>query len=179
MLKSISLKCPNCGANLEITSEMSSFSCGYCGASQMVERSGGTVSLRLLSEGIARVQAGTDKTAAELAIRRLKEELQIAEATHARVQNERYFAEQKIRKDFTSYFLLETIAFALVALAVGGWFALFVALAWIAATVSIFKQFQKNTNENEVKYDARLDKIDNQINLLEKRINENTAIIGY
>ena len=75
MLQTLNLKCANCGANLEIKPDAADFACGYCGASQMIERSGGTISLRLLTNSISKVQIGTDKTAAELAIRRLKEEM--------------------------------------------------------------------------------------------------------
>ena len=53
---------------------METFACGYCGTSQHVVRSGGTVSLQL-GEAIAKVQRGTDRTASELAVRRLKEDL--------------------------------------------------------------------------------------------------------
>lgn len=71
----ITLSCPNCGANLNITSDMETFACGYCGSRQIVQRHGGTISLKLLGDAIARVQVGTDRTAAELAVRRLREEL--------------------------------------------------------------------------------------------------------
>ena len=43
----------------------------------MVERRGGTVSLKIV-DAIQKVQAGTDKTAAELALRRLAEDLKQA-----------------------------------------------------------------------------------------------------
>ncbi len=75
MDRAISLNCPNCGANLNITSEMETFACGFCGSRQIVQRHGGTISLKLLGDAIARVQVGTDRTAAELAVRRLREEL--------------------------------------------------------------------------------------------------------
>lgn len=70
----INLKCINCGAALEITPDMDVFACGYCGASQMVERRGGTVALKRVTDAISRVQVGTDKTAAELALNRLSGE---------------------------------------------------------------------------------------------------------
>ena len=54
---------------------MDVFACGYCGNQQMVERKGGTVALKRVVDAIQRVQTGTDKTAAELALRRLGEEL--------------------------------------------------------------------------------------------------------
>lgn len=83
--QTITLKCPSCGANLAITPEMDTFACGYCGTQQMVQRSGGTVSLKLIGEAIARVQRGTDRTAAELAIRRLREDLADVEAERKRL----------------------------------------------------------------------------------------------
>lgn len=75
MKNTIILKCSNCGGNLEITSDITTFACGYCGLSQIVERAGGIISLKALTDAISKVQIGTDKTAAELAIKRLKEEL--------------------------------------------------------------------------------------------------------
>lgn len=71
----VSLKCVSCGAALDITIDMDVFACAYCGTQQVVKRSGGAVSLRLVREAISRVQRGTDRTAAELAIRRINEEL--------------------------------------------------------------------------------------------------------
>lgn len=77
MLKTIPIKCAGCGGNLDITPEMENFSCGYCGTAQIVRRSGGTISLKIVGDAIKRVQAGTDKTAAELAIKRLSGELNL------------------------------------------------------------------------------------------------------
>jgi len=79
MLKIIPMKCASCGSNLEITPEMDTFACGFCGATQVVERSGGTISLRLVTDAIRKVQVGTDKTAAELALKRLARELESVE----------------------------------------------------------------------------------------------------
>ena len=74
-LKIIEMKCPSCGGSLEISSGMDRFACGYCGASLAAVRQGGTVSLGFVSDAIAKVQIGTDRTAAELSLRRLSEEL--------------------------------------------------------------------------------------------------------
>ena len=74
-MKVVSLSCPNCGGALEIHGDMEQFACGYCGSAQTVERRGGTIALRLVADAVARVQAGTDKTAAELAIVRLEKEI--------------------------------------------------------------------------------------------------------
>lgn len=75
----INLKCPSCAGALEVTSDMDRFACGYCGSEQMVVRQGGTVSLKLVTDAISRVQVGTDKTAAELALKRLEGEIRNAE----------------------------------------------------------------------------------------------------
>lgn len=69
----IAMKCPGCGAGLQISSDMDIFACGYCGTSIRAIRQGGTISL--VADAIAKVQVGTDQTAAELALIRLKDEL--------------------------------------------------------------------------------------------------------
>ena len=79
-LKIVNLKCSNCGGALDISSDMQRFACGYCGSEQIVERRGGTIALRQVVDSVARVQIGTDKTAAELALVRLDKELGIARA---------------------------------------------------------------------------------------------------
>src|SRR5579863_539261 len=71
----ISLKCQSCGAGLEIYDDMTRFACSYCKTEMLVERRGGTVALKAVEAAIQRVQVGTDKTAAELAITRYEGEL--------------------------------------------------------------------------------------------------------
>ncbi len=66
-MRIFALDCPKCGASLKVTEHKEQISCGYCGSTLRVDRAGGTVSLEL--EGIKR---GTDKTAAELALTRLR-----------------------------------------------------------------------------------------------------------
>jgi ribosomal protein S27AE len=74
-MQTISLKCSNCGANLAIRSDVENLACGHCGASQVVEREGGAIYLRQMAKGISEVTIGTSKTAAELALVRLDQEL--------------------------------------------------------------------------------------------------------
>lgn len=71
----IPLNCQSCGGKLEIYSDMDRFACGYCGTEMMVQRRGGTVALKAVTEAIAKVQVGTDRTAAELALVRLETEM--------------------------------------------------------------------------------------------------------
>lgn len=75
-MKSIAMKCANCGAGLQISPDMGHFACSYCGASLSVARQGGTVALNLVADSIAKVQVGTDRTAAELALVRLPKEIE-------------------------------------------------------------------------------------------------------
>lgn len=72
----ISLKCTNCGGDLKIGPDVEHFACGYCGTSQVVHREGGIITLKSLEAAVAKVQLGTDRAAAELAVRRLKDELE-------------------------------------------------------------------------------------------------------
>jgi hypothetical protein len=70
----IKLSCTNCGAKLDVYEDMDRFACGYCGTEMMAQRRGGTVVLKAVVQAIEKVQIGTDKTAAELAIVRLEKE---------------------------------------------------------------------------------------------------------
>ncbi len=79
-IKVVNLNCPSCGAPLEIHGDMERFACGHCGSEQIVLRRGGTIGLRLVADAVARVQVGTDKTAAELALVRLDKEVGAAQA---------------------------------------------------------------------------------------------------
>jgi predicted RNA-binding Zn-ribbon protein involved in translation (DUF1610 family) len=71
----VTLTCPSCGGKLQITPDMDRFACGFCGTEQIVRRAGGAVSLAPVVEGLNQVRAGVDKTASELAIKRLKDEI--------------------------------------------------------------------------------------------------------
>lgn len=82
----IALRCVSCGGKLEISPDMERFACGYCGTEQMVERRGGTVTLKGVEEAISRVQAGTDRTAAELALNRLSGELQSVSTQRSKLE---------------------------------------------------------------------------------------------
>ncbi|HML23066.1 MAG TPA: hypothetical protein PKD09_15540 [Aggregatilinea sp.] len=71
----ITLTCPNCGGRLEITHDVDRFACAYCGAEHLVRRGGGIVTLAPVLAGLRDVQAGVNRAASELAIRRLETEI--------------------------------------------------------------------------------------------------------
>lgn len=79
----LKLSCANCSAPLEVGDNLERFTCSYCGTAQVVERSGGVISTRKLETAINAVQRGTDRTAAELAMPRLNNELREAMAERA------------------------------------------------------------------------------------------------
>lgn len=70
----ISLSCPACGAKLQITADLDRFACQHCGTEHIVRRDGGAVSLKPVVDSINRLKIGVDRTASELAIKRLREE---------------------------------------------------------------------------------------------------------
>ena len=82
----INLNCANCGAKLDIYDDIEHFSCGYCGTQLIVQRRGGTVALKAVKEAIQKVQIGTDKTAAELALVRIEKESSELKAKLAAVE---------------------------------------------------------------------------------------------
>jgi uncharacterized Zn finger protein (UPF0148 family) len=73
----VTLACPSCGGPLRRTAaDRDAYVCAHCGQEHLVTRSRGRVSLAPLAEGLRRVQAGVDRTASELAIKRLSAEIQ-------------------------------------------------------------------------------------------------------
>jgi hypothetical protein len=54
---------------------MDRFACGHCGTEMLVQRRGGTVALRAVTEAIKKVEISTDKAAAEVALMRLEAEM--------------------------------------------------------------------------------------------------------
>lgn len=72
----VTLTCPSCGGRLQITRDIDRFACGHCGNEHVVRRSGGVVALSPVVEGLERIGHAADATASELAIRRLKDEIE-------------------------------------------------------------------------------------------------------
>ena len=127
-LRLVTLKCPNCNGQLEIGPQIDSFACGYCGSNVQVQRGGNIISLHLLTQSMAAVQRGTDRTAAELAIRRLTEKIKVAGARLTAAQEQTRQAKQKWEKELKSVApgdallptaLTSVIALILVNLAMG------------------------------------------------------------
>lgn len=75
MSEFISLSCPNCGGSLKITADLDRFACSYCGQEHVVKRGEGVVSLAPVMDALGQVRSSVDKTAAELSIMRLSNEL--------------------------------------------------------------------------------------------------------
>lgn len=80
MSEFITLSCPSCGGRLQIASSIERFACANCGNEHLVRRQGGVIFLAPVVETLQNIQTGTDKTASELAISRLKDEIKEIEA---------------------------------------------------------------------------------------------------
>lgn len=174
MLKTITLKCSSCGGNLEITPEMDNFACGYCGVSQIVQRRGGTISLKLLTDSISKVQIGTDKTAAELAIKRLGKEIVSAQENYSQT----FMAQRRETENNVKGFL---IIGALSALILFGWIASVSAFLAAVVTLSgivgaIYFGYKRNESIR-AKYKPKLEELDCQYKLLNKKMAQHRAIV--
>ena len=70
----VTLTCPNCGGSLRITEDIDRFACVHCNNEHVVKRGGGIVSLAPVEKQLTEIRTGVDKTASELAIKRLEVE---------------------------------------------------------------------------------------------------------
>ena len=79
----ITLSCPSCGYKLQITEDIDRFACVACGNEHIINRSGGIVTLKPVIDSIKSVQVGVDRTASEVAIVRLKQEIKELESEYS------------------------------------------------------------------------------------------------
>ena len=70
----ISMTCRQCGGSLKISKDADQIICQHCGTEYLISFNEGAVSVKLLSEGLKKIQVSTDKTASELALARLNKE---------------------------------------------------------------------------------------------------------
>ena len=89
----VTLSCPSCGGKLTITNDIERFACAHCGNEHVVNRSGYVVSLAPVVDELKKVQAGVDKTASELAIKRLTQEIEELGQQYAALWDKRVLLE--------------------------------------------------------------------------------------
>lgn len=73
----ISLKCSNCSANLELSDKLNRFICNYCGTEQLLVHGTDGYSFQRLEQKLENIEKVAEKSAAELALKRLREDLQL------------------------------------------------------------------------------------------------------
>ena len=176
MLAAVPIKCANCGSNLEVTVEMTNFACGYCGASQIVERFGGTISLKLVSDAINRVQAGTDKTAAELALKRLSKELMEVEQAWTDTHSENSRKLDGNLKLFGGLWL-GGIVICLLMSAPGGGAAVVAFLLGLGGTVGAIYLFLKQSAAIKAEFQITEQNLLKKGNDIERRIAQNKTLV--
>jgi DNA-directed RNA polymerase subunit RPC12/RpoP len=82
----VTLTCPTCGGKLQITPDIDRFACTHCGNEHLVKRGQGVIAIQPLAESLIGLKRATDRTASELAIRRLTDELQQLQASRQQVE---------------------------------------------------------------------------------------------
>lgn len=82
----ISLTCPTCGGRLQITPDVERFACAHCGNEHLVRRGAGVVTLAPVVASMDGLRRATDRTASEMALRRLKDELAAMETSRAEIE---------------------------------------------------------------------------------------------
>jgi len=82
----VTLTCPTCGGKLHITPDLDRFACAHCGNEHLVKRSEGVIAIQPLAESLTGLRRATDRTASELAIRRLTDDVAQLQAARQLVE---------------------------------------------------------------------------------------------
>lgn len=104
----ISMTCQKCGGKLDILPEIEQVKCLHCGTEYYVKQYAGTIGLKPIIDKLGSIDRGVDKTALELSLRRIKEEISLL---NAQSENTSYFIGSIglpiISFSFGLYFILE------------------------------------------------------------------------
>jgi DNA-directed RNA polymerase subunit RPC12/RpoP len=115
----ITLTCPTCGGKLQIMPALDRFACAHCGNEHLVKRSEGVIALQPLTESLGDLRRATERTASEMAMRRLADELM--DLREARAAAERRIEEcqqalrdrDRARRDLLKSVVSLSLAFAM------------------------------------------------------------------
>ena len=167
----INLTCANCGGKLEVYDDMEHFACGYCGSEMLVQRRGGTVILKAVTEAIHKVQIGTDKTAAELAIVRLNKELEELKADYFRMQESHSASSGRAGCGIALVVLLAISTIAMVPEKPGP------AIGFLAFLIGLTVLVGKQVVNNKKRSSQTLAETKSKIDQVQQEINRNRQIV--
>lgn len=144
---------------MEVHDDMDRFACGYCGTEIAVQRRGGTIVLKSITQAVKNMPTGADKTSAELALMRLKEEAQNL--------SKRYDAmlKEKIERNKRGYVMgVSLLLFGFVVVRSG--YGLVVGLSLLVAgifTISYIRRHDKKVLADLRELHAKLDVLNGRI----------------
>ena len=75
-MKLLEMTCRNCGGRLKFSKDADQVLCEHYGGEYLVSFTEGAVSLRFLTEGVQRIAQSSEKASAELALSRLRKDLE-------------------------------------------------------------------------------------------------------
>lgn len=185
---SVVLSCSNCGARLEITPDIDRFVCLHCGSQQIVRRGGGIISLQPLVQGVERVQRGTDKTAAELAIPRLTKEIAEVEEELRRIEStpDAQWLERPVLDNITPVVILVGLGSVVLFLWVVNLVNVAIVATLLAAPLMLWI-FSRSQREQRAEIEKWLDEVAvvkaatsqaprNRLAMLQRKLRENQLI---
>jgi hypothetical protein len=174
MMRAVSLKCTSCGGSLDVKPDVDELGCGYCGATLLVEREGGSVSFRQIHSAISQVRVGTDKTAAELAIVRLLSEIAETERQMTLVRLRFSKEAENLRAIFAVGGIVAALILTALLLPRSGVAALIAVIGLAIPTVYFFLKAEAKIAEREAE---KLKPWENACDSLNTRLIKNRRIV--
>lgn len=159
----ILLKCATCGGPLQITDDIDRFTCRHCKSDQIVIRQGGVV---IRSEVVDKIRQGVDRTASELAIRRIEGELSGYELELSGLRNDRSCLAELLA-------LLFFILVIIFAFSSGEPYSLFLILA---AVLALGVAVVINTKHNKL-VEAKRDSINSIISKKKRELQKHLELV--
>ncbi len=95
----ITLKCSNCSAALKISDHLDRFICNYCGTEQLLVRENDGFAFKRIEAKLESIEKATERGNAELALKRLREDLQIKMVQYDAIEREKNEKLRNIEQD--------------------------------------------------------------------------------
>ena len=181
----ITLSCPSCGHKLQITENIDRFACAACGNEHVVNRTGGIVTLKPVIDSIKNVQVGVDKTASELAIKRISEDILQLQNKVEDIYNQESYLSHLTRSREIWIIIIGLLIFGMLILFANfnenpsfALFGLILLVIGIILGVSVNKISNYYSDIDKAKNEMEATPIKKEIILKEKELAEHKAIVS-
>lgn len=180
----ITLKCSNCSASLKLSDKLNRFICNYCGTEQLLSHNASGFFFKRLEEKMESLEKATEKGNAELALKRLREDMDCKtrqlEAVHEEKVDSLHLLKGKRESAITTAVVATFFQAIILKVDSGIGIYLFFQLGILGTIFFVIHDLGKIQKEKDaiiLKYRPELERINNEIEFIEIKIKKKIKFV--